>query len=200
MTTCRRRTGGAAAVRANENTPTPVAGAGALENVPESTPDDTAHLQVHQLEAALLRGLLAYPAARVLEVADTLAQQDFPDDAHRRVMYAVYACAQALDAAGESDRAVSPEAVQVMLQGTGDLAHGVTSSVLLEVTTGNPPAWHDVQLLAAALRTHRLRRAVSDYGHSLVAAAGGSTPELTGVLQQLSRLIPLAQRAGLEVA
>lgn len=184
----------------NERTPAPVAGAGVHENMAVTTADDTGHLQVQQLESALLRGLLVYPAARVLEVADTLAQQDLPDDAHRRVMHAICSCARALEDAGEGDRPVSPESVQVMLQSSGELSHGVTASVLLEVTTGHPPAWHDVQLLAAALRTHRLRRAVSDYGHSLITAAGASNPELAGALQQLPQLISLAERAGLEVA
>lgn len=184
----------------NEFAPNPVAGSGALENMAATTDNDTALPPVHQLETALLRGMLSYPAARVLEVSAGLWQQDFPDDAHRRVMRTVVSCARELVEAGEGDRAVSPEAVQVKLQASGEFSHGVTASVLLEVTTGTPPAWHDVQQLAAALRMCHLRRTVSDHGHSLIAAAAGSAPELAGALHQLRELQPLAQRAGLEVA
>lgn len=183
-----------------ECAPNPVAGSGALENTGATSLDCTGYLQVSPLEVALLRGMLTYPAAQVLEVSAGLWQQDFPDDAHRRVMHAVVACARALDAAGESGRPVSPEAVQVMLQDSGELSHGVTASVLLEVTTGTPPAWHDVQQLAAALRMSHLRRTVSDHGHSLIAAATGSADALSAALEGLSQLQPLALRAGLEVA
>lgn len=187
------------AVPNNKHTPDPVAGSGVQDNEALVSIDNTAFSQARRMEVALLRGLFCHPAASVVDTVDMLEPKDVLVDAHRWILRAVTEAARALVEAGEGDRKICPEVVATTLQDTGELSHGNTASALLETVTGHPPAWHDVQKLAASLRMNRLRRDVEDAGHSLVTAATGSVEVLVSTLNRLTCLKTVARRAGLEV-
>lgn len=151
------------------------------------------------METTLLRGMLSYPARKVITVTDNMAEEDLYD-AHHRVIYRVVAKqAKSLLAAGEGDVCVDPVVVQLELQNTGKLSHGVTASVLIEAVTGNPPALVDLHTLATGCKVRRLRRECTVVGRSLIATgAEGSINELIKAITDAHRLGGLAERAGLE--
>ena len=183
----------------DEGTPAPVAGAG-VQKSNLASHNDTALLDVREVEEALLRGMLFYPADRLRGIADSLESKDFPDASHRRILQVIHQAVHALEDAGEGGRTVCPSLIKEALLNAGDLEHQVTAHVLLEVVTGNPPAWHDFKKLADTLRVQRLRRLARDVGAELIAVSDHSVADLTAVLRRVDQLEHAARRAGLEVA
>lgn len=187
------------AVPNDKHTPNPVAGSGVLEKDDITFHEYNSFPQLKDLQEAVLRGFLACRADRVLALVTDLGDEDFPDYPHRMILHAIVEVAQGLVAAGEGDNAVTPEVVQIALRNAAVHTHSLMTTTLLNVTTGRPPAVHDLQQLCAELKTQTLRRALHGYGQTLITAAQGPSDLLAPVLHKTRQLQELARRAGLEV-
>lgn len=180
----------------NAITPVPGNTGANVEHGAAFTPDSTSR----ELETEFLRALLALPARRVLTVLDGLEPNDIHHPHHRLILDAVARCARKQINDREGNQPVPPTAVQLDLTRAGTLDHPDVRAVLLDVTAGVnpvPDCW--VTDLAAELRLHRLRRALTTVGESLISAAHGGTDELTRTLAHLPALLGLARRAGINL-
>lgn len=183
----------------NKHTPNPVAGSGVLEKGDITFNEYTAFPQVKALQEVVLRGFLSCRADRVLALAAGLGDEDFPHHSHRMILHAIVEVAHGLVAAGEGDNVVILEVVQIALRNAAVHTHGLMTTTLLNVTTGHPPAWHDLQQLCAELRMETLRRALHGHGQALITAAQGPSDLLAPALDRAKQLQELARRAGLGV-
>lgn len=183
----------------DEYTPNPVTGSGVVEKDDITFHEYTSFPQVKKLQEAVLRGLLAHPADRVIDLADNLADEDFPNRPHQVILRAIVEAAQELVNAGEGDRTVNTEVVQISLRNAAEHTHGLMTATLLAIMTGNPPAGHPLRQLCVELRVETFRRAADAYARSLITATQGPSELLTPALNRMTELRELARRAGLGV-
>lgn len=180
----------------NAKTPTETVRAGAVEAIPNDTPN----MPQMRLEQAFIRGLLACPARIAAQLLERVDQLDFHAEQHRLLLSEIAKRAHALLDEGDKDTPVNPVALEVDLMRAGVLDKDSVREALLECVTGDPAAPSDLVVLTVGLRAARVRRACVTVGGALVDAAAQSDDELALAIRDAQYLPSLALRAGLEVA